>query len=100
MVDSHGRRRQALEFCQCVDLAAVIGGAFNDCLHDGQITGSDACQAQCLQIGQCGGRATGCRALDGVDGVGNRLEFGQSVCGCAGESSDRVIECTQVVGVQ
>ena len=99
LIDSCRRGHHALQFCQCVDPAAVVGGGCNRRLHDRQITGTDARDAECLQIGQCGGCATGSCALYGIDGVGDRLELDQAVGGRAGECSDRVVNCNQVVGV-
>ena len=69
---------QGLDFGQCVQAGAIIGGGGQRRLHSGQVGGGDTADAQGLELGQADGRAR-CGGHHGRSGMGQGLKFSHGV---------------------
>ena len=87
-----GCSRNALQVSQIAHAAAVVRGSSNGVLYGGQVVAGEACDVQCLQLGQAGGRAASCCIQHGVDRVHHGLKFGRGVGGCRCQCEHGIVD--------
>ena len=90
--------RNNLQVSQSAHAIAVVRRGRNGVLYGGQVVTGEACDVQCLQLGQAGGRATRCCIQHGIDRVHHGLKFGRGVGGCGRQCGHGVIYRSQVGG--
>ena len=92
-----GRGGHALQFCQGVHAAAVVGRGCNGVLYRKQVVVGDARDGQCLQLGQSGRYAPSSGAEHSVNCSHHRLQLGRGVDGCSAQASHSIVDNNQVV---